>query len=222
MRFWNRFSIGKLFAAVFCISTLFVFGVSWILIFAFELAAIYVISEMLIGYLPSQIEKRLHLNCIRLDGSWSCRREVIEHSAVNKLRWDIRVILVLIMIPTTMLIWMFDREVAPISIGVSALPTILVSADRSDLASEEHQFDAWSKKRAFGTEDTAHKRVLGKAWPVIIIVGVGWLIACWLLIQNMYVRQLKDLVKGIEDRKWRYSLVDRSRSVEWSDLATKN
>lgn len=176
-------------------------------------------SEFLVGYLPSQIEDRLQRNCIRMDGSWSYRREELENKAVNKLRWDIRVVFLMIMIPTTLLIWLFDREVAPISIGFSAVSKVSVPSEdlKKDLRAEEHQFDTWAERNAGSLDADKHKRFLWKAWPVIAMVGLVWLGACGLLIQQMFIYQLKDLVKGIEERKWEYTLVDRSRSVEWRD-----
>ena len=219
VRFWNRFTLGRIFAGTFCIATLLVFGISWVSIFIFELAAVYIVSEVLVCHMPSQIENWLRLNCIRMDGSWSHRRQRHESRAVNKLRWDIRVILLLVMIPTTLLIWLFDREVAPISIGFSAVSEVAVSNEKwkAGLKNEEHQFDLWSE-RSHGNFDTAeHKRLLWDAWPFIVAIGFAWLVSCWFVIKQMFIYQLKDLVSGIEDRKWQYMLADRSRAEEWRD-----
>jgi len=219
LRFWNRFAASRIFGGGLCIAILCVFGISWVSIFIFELAAVYLMSEFLVGHLPSQIEDQLQRNCVRMDGSWSCRREELEGKAVNKLRWDIRVVFLMIMIPTTLLIWLFDREVAPISIGFSAVSKISVPGERwkENLEDEEQRFDAWVE-RSDGSFDTdGHKRFLWKAWPVIALIGLVWLVSCGLLIQRMFIYQLNDLAKGIEERKWEYTLVDRSRSVEWRD-----
>ena len=204
---------------MFCIVTLFVFGISWISIFIFELAAVYIISEVLVCHLPSQIEDRLRLNCIRMDGSWSFRRQKHENKAVNKLRWDIRVVLLLVMIPTTLLIWLFDREVSPISIGLSAVSKFQVPSEKwkANLTYEEHQFDTWAKSKLGKIDSTAHKRILWYTWPSIAAIGLVWLVSSWIVIQQMFIHQLKDLLKGVENRRWQYTLVDRSRSSEWSD-----
>ena len=216
IRFWNRFTLGRLFGLTFCFATLFGLGVSWILNFIFALAVVYFISELLVNYLPSQIENRLQLNCVRIDGSWSDRRQRLEAKAVNKLRWDIRVVLLLVVIPTTLLIWLVDQEVAPIGIGLSAVSEMSVSSEqwKADLAEQEHQFDSWSKRKHGNTDATEHKQLLWKNWPLIVMAGIGWLVAGWLFVYRMFIYQLKDLVKGIEYRKSQYTLADYSRFDE--------
>ena len=219
MRFWSRLTLGRIFGGVFCIATLFVFGKSWSSIFIVELAAIYFISEVLVSNLPSSIAKRLQLNCIRTDGSWSDRRQHHENKAVNKLRWDIRVVILLVMIPTTLVIWLFDREVAPVSVGLNVLSKLDVPSEKwkAELGAEEHQFDLWAKRNHGMVEPTKQKQFLWKNWPVIGVVVVAWLSGCWIVIRQMFIYHLKDLLAGIENRKWQYMLADRSRSSEWSD-----
>ena len=204
---------------MFCIVALCVFGMSWVSIFIFELATVYIISEVLVCHLPSQIENRLRLNCIRMDGSWSYRRQQHENKAVNKLRWDIRVVLLLVMIPTTLLIWLFDRQVSPISIGLSAVSKFQVPGEKwkANLTDEEHDFDTWAKSKLGKIDSTTHKRILWYTWPSIAAIGLVWLVSSWMVVQQMFIHQLKDLLEGVENRRWQYTLVDRSRSSEWSD-----
>ena len=220
MRFWNRLTCGRVFGGTICVAILlFGLGIAWFSIFLFELVVVYVISEFLVGHLPSQIQDQLQRNCVRMDGSWSKQRERYEDKSVNKLRWDIRVTFLLVMIPTTLVVWLIDREVAPLSIGLSAASDISVSGEqwKSNLKDEEHEFDLWAKRSLGNYDASRHKRFLWEAWPCMAMIGVGWLAASGLVIQRMYIYQLKDLVKGIETRKWEYTLLDRSRSYEWGD-----
>ncbi len=214
-----QFTIGKLLALIACGSTLFVFGESWFTLFVFELAVVYLISEILVTSLPSKLHDELTRNCIRVDGSWSNRRERLESNAVNKLRWDIRVVLALILIPTTLLVWVVDQEVIPLSLGVDALITAGTAKDlnRGAMRKEESQFDSWKQSKSGIIETEAQKRFLWRYWPVGVVAAVLWVGFCWTLLKSSYVQQLKTLDRGLHERRWEYTLQDRARSREWCD-----
>jgi hypothetical protein len=212
-------TIGGPLATLGCVLILSYFGASWITLLAFVLTIIFVLSELLVSNLPRLLCSELKKNCIRMDGTWSRRRERLELQAVNKVRWDVRVVFLLVLIPTAAMLWLVDQEIAPISIGIDAIASFQGSPEawKANLASEESQFEQWSASKSNGVNTENHKRLLWQYWPLLILGTTMWIGLCWHLIKSSYVRQLKLLSQGIGERRWEYVLADRVRSTEWSD-----
>lgn len=107
------------------------FGDSWYAVFVFEVVLINVCSEVLVSQLPCSLSVALKRTCIRQDGSWSKSREQIELAAIGRLRWDLRDMLLLVLIPTTILTCLVDQSIVPVRLGFSGLASLRFSEDES-------------------------------------------------------------------------------------------
>jgi hypothetical protein len=215
----QRLTIGRLMGGVAIISSLLIFGESWYTLFVFEVVVIYVCSEILVDHLPWSLSSAMKRNCIRQDGSWSTRREKTERFAIEKLRWDIRVTLLLVLIPTTLLICLVDQAIVPIRLGFSGLASLRVSEEesRTNLADEEVAFEKSARgniaDRLFGIDVETQKRVLWNFWPVALVGALFWIAGCWIAITKSYVYILKELAKGIQSRGLEYIQFDRAHGL---------
>ncbi len=213
------FFVRVAFVALMCVGSLLLFGESWVTLFVIGISTIFVLSELLVAMLPSRIRGDIQKNCIRLDGSWSRRREHAEMFALDKLRWDIRCMLALLLVPTFLGLWLFDRQVMPISLGIDSVLAFEMDGNkhRENLEVVEDSFNKeMSENLGFG-DRTQHKQALRDFWPAIILGWMFWFAFCWYAIQACYIRELRELVKAISNRRWEYRLYDRAQSDEWSD-----
>lgn len=214
-----RLTIGRLIGGVAILSSLLVFGESWYTLFVFEIVVIYVCSEILVDHLPWSLSSAMKRNCIRQDGSWSTRREKTERFAIEKLRWDIRVTLLLVLIPTTLLVCLVDQSIVPIRLGFTGLASLRVSEkeSRTNLADEEGLFEDFARgnlaDRSLGIDVETQKRVLWNFWPVALVGALFWIAVCWIAIQKSYVYQLKELSLGIKSRGLEYIQFDRAHEL---------
>ena len=205
-----RLSVGGLIAGLAVAASLITFGESWITLFVFLVAAVYVWSEVLVFQLPVSITSAMKRNCIRRDGSWSQKREKIERFAIEKFRWDIRIILLLVLVPTTILTYLVDQTIIPVRIGFSGLTSLRVSPveTRSNLVDEEQAFDKWAAGNLFRADTEKHKRVLWYFWPIVVLAALFWIFGCWVAIQRTYSSQLKELYEKITRRGVEYIKFD--------------
>jgi len=201
------------------LATLFTFGESWLSLIVFELVVVYICGEVLVANLPAKLRDDIRLNCIRMDGTLSTKRQSLEKTALAKLRWDIRIVLLLVFAPTTMLIWIIDREVVPVTIGFDALVDIRRTAATGDedLTSTKSSFEKWKTSNSNGLSVDEHKALLKQVWILLVIGAIVWLATCWFLVRSSYIRQLKEFANRIQTRRQEYSLYDRAHSEEWKD-----
>lgn len=211
----TRNMTGRILGLIAVFGSMLVFGESWSTLIIFEIAAIYLCSEILASQLPWSLSSAMKRNSIRQDGSWSRKREKTELKAVEKLRWDIRVVMFLVLMPTTFLAYMIDREVVPLRVGFSGLFSLRATEGESiaNLSDEENKFDKWSQTTSLHLDRDLHKRALWGLWPFALLIGLIWIIGCCVTIRMTFIYQLKELAKGIERRGFHYIHYDRSRGL---------
>lgn len=196
--------------------SLLVFGESWYWLFVFEVVLIYICSEILVSNLPRSLSTAMKWNCIRQDGSWSTNRESTELKAIVKLRWDIRVVWLLVLIPTTMLTYLVDQEVMQLTTGFRGLVSLTLTdqESRENLVKVEESFDNWASgayfTKSLGIDTEQHKRLLWHFWPFALVGALFWLVGCWVAIKKSYLYQLKELSDGIKQRRINYIQWDRA------------
>lgn len=212
-RFGSRsMTLGRWLGAIAIIGSLLVFGESWYTLFVFEFVVIYICSEVLIGYLPWPLSEAMKRNCIRQDGSWSRKRENTELRAIEKLRWDVRVVLLLVLIPTTLLIYLVNDRVVPLNLGFSGISSMVSSdtASRGSLDLEKAKFNKWLKINS--PNPSVHKRVLKDYWLIALVGGLIWFVGCCVAVKQTYLYQLKEFAVRIRRRGLEYIQYDRSNA----------
>ena len=114
---WNQFSLFSLLLGL-TIAT-FVVGIATVgtngslLAIVLEVVAILVCIELLMRNLPRAIRHSVSQNAIRIDGSFSKRREQIEKRALAKFRWNLVTVFALVFSPTTVLLFGIHAFVFP-------------------------------------------------------------------------------------------------------------
>lgn len=219
----TQFSITSLLCLTAIVGVLLAKGESWLTLILIEATIVFVSIEVLVGNLPRMIHKILDSNCRRRDGSWSKRREQIELKAVKHLRWDLGVVIVMILAPTTFMIWIVDREVVPLSIGVDAMLSFAPSNAKwkAELVDEEIRFDKWKKNTGNRMNAETHKRAIWQCWPLLLLAGVGWLAACCAVLKMTYLGMLKEMLSKARLRREQYMLYDLGQTWEPTATPTK-
>lgn len=185
--------------------------ITWVL---FSTTAIWLMAELLTVSIPKSIVELQFKNCIRLDGSWSNGREMIERLSVRKFRRSIATILFMLGMPTLFGLWITNREVIPLSIGVDAVTSIRGSQEslKANLDDEVKEFDRWhresSKAKLFSAD--VQKRFLWKSWPLFFIVAGVWMSIVATVISRCYLSGLKE---------YRQNVMSRGKDYYWRDMS---
>lgn len=211
--------IRKLIAGMAVLGSLVIFGESWYLLFVLVVVVIYVCSEILVDHLPWSLSSAMKRNCIRQDGSWSKKRERTELFAMEKLRWNVRITLLLVLIPTTILTYLVDQTIVPIRIGFTGLVSLRATPEKTkaNLTEVEIEFEksqpASLINRFFGMDVETQKRMLWNAWPFALIGAAFWLAGCCVAIKKSYLHQLKEFSDGVKFRGIEYIQFDRGQGL---------
>lgn len=179
---------------------------------------ILVCNETLIRSLPKGILRQLEKNCIRADGSWSERRADFERRVVKKLHRQTLLLLCAIVIPSLFLLWIVDRQIAPLAIGTQAISGYNVSPEswKANLVDDEQRLDTWHQGSMLFRDSESHKQFLWRNWPMIVGAGIGWLVFCGILLKNGYLYLLKEVNSAAHHREHFYQQKDFSRVISRS------
>lgn len=212
----KHLTLARVLLGIVLLAFIFLFAEFWPKAIILEVVLILLFGEILIGFLPKQITTAMKFNCIRQDGTWSKKREAIEKHSINKLRWNIRVILLMVITPSILLTWIIDREVFPINLGASAVASFQVpeSEWKNNLRDEERKFDKWSKQKTWRARSAQYKRFLWVTWPIILSGLIVWCLGSWLVIRQLYLREIKVLIRGVKQRQGEYAHYDQGTSLE--------
>lgn len=182
------------------------------------LGSVLICTEILTRNLPKGISQQMENNCIRADGSWSNRRADFEKSVARKTFRKILVLLLVILIPSLFLLWLFDQQVAPISVGAQALAGYEVSeADwKANLTGAEQSLEKWHHRSIWFRNVESHKRFLWRCWPLLIGGWIFWLGLCCLILRNGYLSILKKVNSDAKYREHLYRQRDLSRVIDQS------
>ena len=180
----------------------------------FAVCSILASSEVLTLAMPRSVRARSVANCVRGDGSWSSGRASVEKHALSRLRRNLVYVMRLCAIPSMFGLWVFNREVIPIGLGVEALASVSSDPDqwKSALREEEQRFDRWQKSStlASSVDVSQHKRALWESWPIVVLGGVLWLVLVFTVVAKYYIYCI---------RKFRQSVCSRANDYRWRDLS---
>lgn len=210
---WMRFSLrGLLFLLTLCavfvgISTLF-------LPVLIEAVAVLACVELLMRNLPSTIRAAIAENTRRLDGTWSRRRERIEKRAQHKLRWNLIVVFVLLLVPGHVLLYGIHTYVIPLPVGLDAVAAFrLPLADwKQSLRDDgiEGRYEKW-QDAPNGADTRTMKQLLWRSWPLVVGSCAVWIGLSFLALKSIYIAALRELAAEIQSRSEQYKLHDLAR-----------
>lgn len=203
----NQFTFGSILGLMAIVAALLVGG-ELTTIAVIEIVFCYFVIEVLMRNLPRGIEKSIRFNSKRQNGSWSSRRAQIEREAVLKVRRDLSITLATIVLVTNAMVWMFNSEVIPISIGMNVLSEVGSTEFRANIESEEARFEKWAWRKSISDVD-GRKRILAQFWPYILACVLMWFVGCFLILKASYFYSLRQLADSIEHRRALY---------RWRDL----
>lgn len=197
--------------AIFCISVFTFVQNVWIKIFAIEVCSALFFVAVLTYFLPPAIQRLIHTNCLRWDGSWSNRREKIERNDVARMRGAMLGFTLLLLIPTNALLLLVDDQWFPFSIGVNAIEDFRLDTNewKPRLQDEIRDFDRWSMDNRVPAENAElRKRLIWNSWPMIIILAAVWVIGNCCFVAKCYLIALGKLAESIRFRTESYKLHD--------------
>ncbi len=184
----------------------------------FVLGAILFCSEVLTLSMPRSIWNRLVSNCVRGDGSWSPGRTSLERKSLSKFRLNLVFVMMMCVLPSLFALWVFNREVIPIGIGVDALGSMSADADqwKSNLRAQEQHFERWQKSSLFasGVDVHQHKRALWDVWPFLFAGGILWCILMFTVVAKYYIYCIHKLKESVYSRANDYRWRDLSRQPD--------
>lgn len=194
---------------------------NWLLAVAIiEVVAVYVCTEVLTSNLPRTIQKSVASNCNRPDGSRSARRSCHEEKAMGRLRGELIIAFIIVMLASNAVLWFVNTEVIPISVGFDAIGSFRFSeqAWKRELKWEEQQFEEWGRERRFlPSELQSRKRMLWRFWPVAILAALGWIAIAFSIIKNTYFHAFNDFAGSAEFRRVQNRQRDISKAAERSE-----
>lgn len=180
----------------------------------FVLGMILLCGELLTMALPRSLWGRSVANCIRVDGSWSSGRTSVERMSLSKFRLNLVFVMLLCAVPSMFGLWVLNRDVIPLGLGIDAMGAMSVDADqwKSNLRGHEQQFGRWQKSSslASGLDADQHKRVLWHSWPLFVAGGILWCIAIFTVVAKYYIYCL---------RQFKASVYSRANEYRWKDLS---
>ena len=175
---------------------------------------ILAVGEVLIRNVPRSILNRAVENCIRMDGSWSRGRQSVERVSLSRLKGNLVFVMFLCVAPSLFGLWVFNREVIPLGLGVDAMSSIKFDSDqwKAQLGDQERQFDEWQRTTAAskGMSAQQHKKLLWFTWPAIVALALMWIGVMALVISRYYVYCM---------RKYHQSVYSRASDYRWRDLS---
>lgn len=160
-------------------------------------------------------------NAIRLDGSISDRRAAIERTAVNGMRRNLYITMLMVLLPANMLAYVVHTEIIPLSLGMDAMLTFRVSDDawKASLKDSgvEDSYDRWQTNQSgpiASSDLRERKSLVWKAWPLVCATGAGWLLLSAITVKHIFVGSVRQLAKDVEYRAEQYVTRDITRFVD--------
>lgn len=189
------------------------------LLFVIEAVAVLACVELLIRNMPKTIQASIAKNTKRLDGTRSRHRERVEKRALQKLRWDLLVVLLLIAAPGNLLLFAIHAYVIPLPIGLDAVAVFSTTPGdwKQSLRDDgiERRYTNWHKQksgRLNATGTNAMKQFVWRGWPFIVGMCVVWFVVSLLVLKSVYIAALREFAEQIESRAVQYRIRDLARS----------
>lgn len=136
----SQFNISSILVATLFVAILLGFYQYWlVVVLVIEIALLFVSVELLVRQLPASVKKALWNNCRRADGSLSTRRQGLEQNAVRKLRSEVWMVFLLVVLPLNVLLWFAFSDWTK---STSALANMSIGKDESAWQSSHFQLMA--------------------------------------------------------------------------------
>lgn len=208
---FGQFNLLYLFVLATLVCVAAAWGQYWFAALAVGAVLIVLVCvEALIRNLPTGIVKSIRRNCLRANGTWSEKRALAERKALRKLWQEIGFLVVVLLVPNLFLIWAFDTQVMPISLGWSAVESF--DSDpvqwKTNLQDESRALDRWHGESVRPADKTSYRQLLWRWWPLIVGGILTWIFVCCLAFQKFYFALLKDLSLGVAARFEAYQIYD--------------
>ena len=176
MRRLNRFSTISVYGVTaVLIALLYRWGNLSVAIVGALAVVIWLLVELLSRNLPKSIRSAQTANCRRRNGTWSIARERAEARAVGKLKGELLLAVIVVVLPTIAVVWFIDSEVIPISMGIDAMSVFEMPLPawqkKSGARPERIYFFAQKQRTLGGVDIQQNKEPVG----ILDIRDSGWI-----------------------------------------------
>jgi hypothetical protein len=202
-----QYSVGML-VCITAIAALFFMQQMSVVFFVFAVEAVLIFFgvELLHRHMPVKLREARSDNCLRIDGSYSPRRNAHERRALQKVRTDLWAVLLLIVLTGNWLVFFIHSEVIPIPVAFQAVEAFDIDSQawkqklrdqRVDLAYEQ-----WTVSKVPTDRQTveSNQMLLWYSWPLVILVVAVWAIGSASFLSRAYLTIVREYASGIAAR----------------------
>ncbi len=178
-----------------------------VLVVLLQVAFVVAVVELLVYCMPSSLRKASHQNCFRIGGMRSDRRTAREARARSRLRRDIWPAMVLVMLIGTIMYFVLDGMIAPVSSLSTRVSQAVASQPESSAVNAHHDavIEAGQKGKLIDSEQ------FNLRWPLIIVLVAAWLVISFLVMARVAMLAYKSFSEGVAARTAEYFQLDMSR-----------
>ncbi len=202
-----QYSIGILLI-ITAIAALFLMKQMSAIFFVFIVEGILIFGavELLHRCMPEELHAARRDNCLRIDGSFSPRRNVHERRALNKVRMDLLAAFLFIALSGNWLAFFLHSEIIPFPVAFKAAEAFDFNSQawKQNLRDQrvDDAFEQWSVSKVPVNHETveSQQRLLWYSWPFVILVVAGWAVGSAIFISRVYLMIVRDYALGMAAR----------------------
>ena len=188
-----------------------------------QLAALGVVIELFVRFMPTALRRASQQNCYRVDGTRSDHRTYRERRAQNRLRRDMLAVLILVWLTGNALYFTVENTIAPMGNVVTRVVQRLVgSTDSSPAAMHREQVMGASQHGKLLSIDEFNSK-----WPWLACITLTWAVFSFGFVGWGAFRAYKSFAEGVNARSAEHFHLDMTRmsitdSQIVKELAGKN
>jgi hypothetical protein len=218
---WGRYSLRTLMLfAMLCVFTIGIATVGVdVLVLLLVIESVVIVSsvELLMRNLPRAILASIDDNSVRMDGTYSQRRAIIEKMAQRKLRWDLLFSFGFIVAPSNILLYGIHAYVIPLPVATDAVAAIRYSTTERTMEIRDRgvssRFAKWQANNGVSNpvEARSRKQLVRDSWTILAGLGAIWIALSLQVLKSTYFSALRELAVGIRWRSKQYDSCDIGR-----------